>query len=432
MIPPGGEGMYRTALDSMEAINPRFRLVGLTATPYRLDTGMVLGEDMPFDSICHRIEVKELIDDEFLCRPISKHAKRSTETSAIKIRNGEFDPRAMEKAFDNVFTEAVNEMLATFYERKSVLVFASGVKHAEHIRDFVTGVYETCEIITGKTPAKDREETIQRFKDGEIKYLINVNVLTTGFDAPNCDAIALMRATMSPGLFYQMVGRGFRIHPGKEDFMVLDFGQNVERHGPVDRIKPPTPKGSGDRGGESEPSVKTCEQCQTVVLIQTRTCPECGTEFPRKDPHESTASDASIISNGSEITFEQKEVTSVEYTAWTKRNAPEGHPQTLRVTYSCGMYEISEWICVEHEPGSFARNNAEQWWKARSNYPFPNSAIDAEIIGRNGGILPPQWVRLKCTEGERWDELAGAYLGPIAPPAVDEEVLEMASAGEDF
>ena len=424
MIPSEGDGMYRKAITALAVANPKVRFVGLTATPYRLESGVLIGEEQPFDCICHKIEVTDLIDAGYLCRPVSKHAKRSTETSGIKLRNGEFDPRAMEKAFDDVFTEAVNEMLAMCYERKSVLIFASGVKHAEHILDFIQGVYETAAMVTGKTPANERDQILSLFKSGDIKFLVNVNVLTTGFDAPNCDCIVLMRATMSPGLFYQMVGRGFRIDESKEDFHVLDFGQNIQRHGPVDRIKPPRPKGKQEAGSDSEPATKACERCQTVVLIQTRLCPECGTEFPRKDPHEAHASGASILSDGAEITFEQKQVTSVTYAEWTKRGAPDTHPKTLRVDYNCGLYSVSEWICIEHEPGSFARTKAEEWWKNRSKYPFPSSAAEAEEIGCAGGLISPQWVRIKCVVGERYDELVGSYLGVQEfPEMVNEEAF---------
>ena len=114
------------------------------------------------------------------------------------------------------------------------------------------------------------------FEREPLKYLCNVNVLTTGFDAPNIDCVALLRPTMSPGLYYQMVGRGFRLHPGKKNCLVLDFGGNVLRHGPVDQI---TVK-ERDRGGNGEAPAKECPECHSVIAAGYATCPDCGYEFP--------------------------------------------------------------------------------------------------------------------------------------------------------
>ena len=95
------------------------------------------------------------------------------------------------------------------------------------------------------------------FKDGELKYLANVNVFTTGFDAPNVDCVVLLRSTLSPGLYYQMVGRGFRLFPGKRDCLVLDFGRNILRHGPVDLLKVTgsKPEAGGEVAGKRVPAM---------------------------------------------------------------------------------------------------------------------------------------------------------------------------------
>jgi len=118
-------------------------------------------------------------------------------------------------------------------------------------------------------------ETLKRFKDGDLKYLVNVNVLTTGFDAPNIDCVVLLRPTNSPGLFYQMVGRGFRLHSSKENCLVLDFGGNILRHGPVDDLQIK----ESDQG-DGEAPAKECPECQEVIHAAYATCPECGHEFP--------------------------------------------------------------------------------------------------------------------------------------------------------
>src|SRR5690606_29388459 len=121
-----------------------------------------------------------------------------------------------------------------------------------------------------ETPTSVRDELLARFRSGALRYLVNVNVLTTGFDAPNIDAVGLLRPTLSPGLFYQMCGRGFRLHPSKTDCLVLDFGGNVLRHGPVDRLE--IGERHADRG--SEPPAKECPACRSLIAAGYARCPD--------------------------------------------------------------------------------------------------------------------------------------------------------------
>ena len=120
-------------------------------------------------------------------------------------------------------------------------------------------------------------------------------MLTTGFDAPNIDCVAILRPTMSPGLFYQMVGRGFRLHPGKKNCLVLDFGGNVLRHGPVDQMHVRETAGGG-KGGDAP--AKECPECQSLIAAGYARCPDCGYEFPKPERanHDAQASTESVLS----------------------------------------------------------------------------------------------------------------------------------------
>ena len=133
-----------------------------------------------------------------------------------------------------------------------------------------------CGFVTGDTPDGVRAAILGRFRSGELKYLCNVNVLTTGFDAPHIDCVARWCGpTMSPGLYYQMVGRGFRLHPGKTDCLVLDFGGNVLRHGPVDAIRIAT-----DDRGDGEAPAKECPNRQASSRRATRPARSAATSSP--------------------------------------------------------------------------------------------------------------------------------------------------------
>ena len=241
---------------------------------------------------------------------------------------------------------------------------------------------------------------------------MNVNVLTTGFDAPNIDCIAMLRPTNSPGLYYQMVGRGFRLHPGKDNCLVLDFGGNILRHGPVDAVRVRDPA-----RGTGEAPAKECPECQAVIHAAYAVCPECGHEFPppERERHDRRASDAAILSG--QVTETEYEVIETVYRVHTKYDAPEEHPKTMRVDYRVGLSEWqSEWVCFEHT--GYARAKAEAWWRERSRQPVPQTATEAVAISEAGGIADALTITVRSVAGEKYDRIVGYRLGPV-PPRLD-------------
>jgi DNA repair protein RadD len=269
-----------------------------------------------------------------------------------------------------------------------------------------------CGFVCGDTLPFERAETLERFKSGELKYLVNVNVLTTGFDAPNIDCVAMLRPTNSPGLMYQMVGRGFRLHSSKENCLVLDFGGNILRHGPVDALQ------IKDRAsGDGEAPAKECPQCNALIHAAYGICPECGHEFPppQREQHDRQASTAGILSG--EVSETEHEVRDVFFNVHHKRGAPEDHPRTMRIGYRVGFNDYhSEWVCPEHS--GYARGKFEAWWRARSNEPFPGNAEQAVEICEAGGIAETKAITVRSVSGEKYDRIIDYQLGPI-PPRLD-------------
>jgi DNA repair protein RadD len=239
--------------------NPNVRLVGLTATPYRMTTGMICAPENLLNHVCYEVGVRELIVQGYLCPLKSKAGRRKVDTSGLHLRGGEFIAGEVEALMDDdsLVRSACREIVEHTQDRHSVLIFASGVQHALHVQRVLNGMGRECGFVCGDTLPFDRAETLARFKRGELKYLVNVNVLTTGFDAPNIDCVALLRPTNSPGLYYQMVGRGFRLDPSKENCLVLDFGGNILRHGPVDALEiKDRASGNGEAPAKECPSAR--------------------------------------------------------------------------------------------------------------------------------------------------------------------------------
>jgi DNA repair protein RadD len=413
LIPLEGEGMYRQFLADAKVINPDLRIVGFTATPFRLKTGPICTPDGFLNTICYEVGVRELIVGGFLSPLITKAGINKADFGQLHVRGGEFVADEMEALMDDdrLVEAACGETVAYATDRKAVLIFASGIKHGEHIvRVLATKHGVECGFVTGDTPTKERDAILGRFRRGELKYLCNVNVLTTGFDAPHIDCVALVRPTMSPGLYYQMVGRGFRLHPGKENCLVLDFGGNVLRHGPVDDIRVTT----SDRGNGEAPA-KECPECQAVIAAGFATCPQCGYVFPPPDrqKHDAKASDAGILSG--QVTTTKYQVQDTYYSVHTKRGASDDTPKTMRVDYRVGWHDYkSEWVCFEHD--GYARQKAVAWWRRHSPDPVPDTAERAVEIAQGGGVAATLGITVRTVAGDDFERITDYELGPLPEP----------------
>ena len=429
LLPPDGEGMYQTFLKDAKVVNPRVRLIGLTATPYRLKSGTLVGADNLLNEICYEIGIKELIEQGFLCPLKSKSGRRKIDCSTLHVRAGEFvasEVDALMNTSDNV-DAACREIVAQTRDRHSVLIFGASVDHATRIKETIEGLTGgECGLVTGDTPSAERDRILRRFKGesfakdliggetGTLKYLANVNVLTTGFDAPNIDCVVLLRPTASPGLYYQMVGRSFRLHESKTDALVLDYGGNILRHGPVDAIQiKDKSKGTG------EAPAKECPKCLLIVHAAVSVCPECSFEFPppQRDAHETTASNEGILTG--EVTDTEYEVTEVYYHGHTKRGAAENDPRTMRIDYRVGFNEYkSEWVCPEHS--GWAKTKFEKWWSDRSNDPPPDTVDLAVKLADAGSLAIPKSIIVRKIGGEKFDRIIRYTLPPDKPPAIGE------------
>ena len=137
----------------------------------------------------------------------------------------------------------------------------------------------TCEAVLGDTPTKERDMAINAFKTGRLRALVNNTVLTTGFNVPSIDLVALLRPTLSPGLYLQMVGRGARIAEGKREGVVLDFGGNVRHHGLLDQLNVHSLR---EPSGEDAP-VKECRSCSVFNHLKRFKCTACEALFPEME-----------------------------------------------------------------------------------------------------------------------------------------------------
>ena len=425
LIPDDGDGMYRQFIADAKVVNPNVRIVGLTATPFRLGTGLICGPQNILNHVCYEVGVRELIVGGYLSPLKSRAGGVEIDISGLHIRGGEFVASEVEELMDSDLAvgPAVDSIVRNAQARRSVLVFCAGVKHATHVAELLAQRGQTVGTVFGDTPDAERQQTIDRFKRGEIKFLCNVNVLTTGFDAPGVDCVVLLRPTASTGLYYQMVGRGFRLAPGKADCLVLDFGANIVRHGPVDMLQI---KQESRGKGDGEPPGKVCSNCEAIVATAYRQCPECGHEFPPVvKKHAARAANDEILSTP---TDEQLEVDSVTYHVHYKRGDENAKP-TMKVEYRVGLNRtVREWVCIEHD--GFAGDKARSWWKARSLAPFPASTEEAVALAKSGALANTTGIRVIKKAGEKFETVRSHTLGPR--PAFDPDELPVPDFESDI
>jgi len=402
LIPGNSGAMYRKLIDDLTAINPLLKVIGFTATPFRLDSGMLHeGENALFTDIAFEASVRDLIDQGYLCPLVSKRPKTNLDVTGVGTRGGEYIASELQAAVDKeaITRAAVAEVIRYGADRKSWLFFCSGVDHATHVAEEVRRRGYSCATIFGSTPKVDRDAIIAAFKKGEIRALASMGVLTTGFNAPGVDLIAMLRPTKSPGLYVQMAGRGTRLAPGKENCLVLDFGGNVMRHGPIDLVRPKKP---GEAGSGDAPA-KVCPECNAIIATALPKCPECGFEFPRPEVKiDATASMLEVISSRASIEG-WVNVSDVTYT----RHDKVGGRSSLKVHYRVGLNGYDEWICLEHDAP--ARFKAAAWWRRRGrNLPVPSTIDDAlRYVSR---LEKPSQIYVRV--GGRYPSIVNYRFGP--------------------
>lgn len=401
LIPGNSSTMYRRFLDALQVINPALKVIGLTATPFRTGSGMLHeGKDALFTDIAYEAPVRDLIDAGYLSPLVSKQPSTRLDVSKVGTRAGDFIARDLAAAVDQDATTraAVTEIITHGKDRKSWLAFCSGVDHARHVAEEFARQGITCRTIFGDTPKEERDAIIAAFKRGEIRALASMGVLTTGFNAPGVDLIALLRPTKSAGLYVQMVGRGTRLAPDKENCLVLDFAGNVRRHGPIDLVRPKRP---GDGGGGEAPT-KVCPECDSIMALSATECPDCGYVFPAREVKIApTAATLPVLSPK----VEWLPVHGVSYSRHDKRG---GRP-SMKVTYSCGLKSYNEWVCVEHQ--GYARQKALEWWRKRApGCPMPRTVDDA--IAQAGQLARPTAISVRPSG--RFLEISGYRFDPCA------------------
>lgn len=383
LVSPNDETMYQVLISGLRTVNPYLKVIGFTATPWRLGHGKLTdphekkgeGEVAPlFTDICFDITgmqaFNRLIAEGFLAPVVPRNTGTLLKTDGVHMRGGEFIQKELQNAVnrDDITAAALREAMELGSDRNHWLVFASGVEHAIDVNDMLNSFGVPSVVIHSKMSDGERDQAILDYKAGKYRAAVNNNVLTTGFDFPAIDLILMLRPTASPVLWVQMLGRGTRPSPGtgKENCLVLDFAGNTRRLGPIN--DPVIPRRKGKKQGEAP--VRLCGSCATWNHASARHCDHCGTEFPVQVKLKQEASTQELIKGDMPVV----EVFKIDHMTYIS-HAKADRPPMMKVTYYCGFKMFQEFVCVEHE--NFAGRKAREWWRSRSDRNVPKTTQQA-------------------------------------------------------
>lgn len=463
-VSPNEDTSYQTFLEGLRTVNPNLRVIGLSATPYRLGLGMITEGGIFTDIACDMTTLEAFnwfFDEGYLSPLIPRPTKTELDVSDVKKRGGEFIDKDLQRAVDKIeITDAaLREARELAHERRRILVFTTGVEHTEHVTDALRLLGESAVCVHSKMSDGERDEALRKHRSGEARWMVNNNVLTTGYDDAEIDCIVMLRPTNSPGLWVQMLGRGTRpfFSPGfdldttegrlasiansvKKNCMVLDFAGNTMRLGPIN--DPVIPKKKGKGGGP--PPVKFCDRvkvqqheptqgainaeqwrsfheyyekdftgvwrvsgCGAYNHTSARNCCECGAEFIFETKFGTQASTNELIKRKREDDkhdegpqVETFKVDKVIYAVHEK----VGGSASMKVTYHCGLRKFSEWVPAWHDTP--VHHKGRKWWEERTDEPLPMTPQDAadqsDVLNVPAAIRV--WINTKYPEvmGYEW------------------------------
>lgn len=386
LVPDRDTAMYRSFIAESKIQN----VIGLSATPFRVSGSLI--KNNIFDEICYDKTSGEdflwFIEKNYLCPLIPKEAKTKLDISKVSILGGDFKENALQQAVDckKITENGVQEILKYGVDRAHWLIFATGENHCHSISRELTKHNISNAVITYKT--ENRDALIAAYKKGKIKALINKQILSKGFDFPPIDLIVDWSPTCSAINWIQRLGRGFRPYAGKANCLVLDFGGNTKRLGPVNDVQIPNTRSlARTKNKIVHVRAKTCPECQALCAIAALYC-ICGHMFktataqkittsastlPLMQLHKSTATKRSCTSNA--LIRED----SVQHIRYIKHTGKNGKPNSLRVMYFCTNGTYSEWIFLEHPWGHYLRFQAQNWWRRRDKSKCTPTTVDKAL-----------------------------------------------------
>jgi len=380
---------YQTFFAFMRLINPNLKIIGMSATLYRMGMGMITENGLFTDVVYDKTNMEgfnELLAAGYMAPLIPLRTKTELDVSDVGVQKGEFVATQLQGAVDKapITYKALQEGVHAGINRRSWLIFASGIEHAEHIAEQLGAFGIDCAPVHSKRPSDYNDAAIGAFKKNKLRAIVNYGKLTTGFNHPEIDMIMMLRPTLSVPLWVQMLGRGTR--PAKENCLVLDFARNTPRLGPINDPRIPNKKGNK----EGEMPIKICESCGTYNHISAKICANCGEAFTFQVKIVSKAGTDELIKAATTEPLPIIETFPVTCAIYSKHEGKFGKPPTLKTIYFTKGLAYKEFICLEHK--GMAGKIARDWWRRRHR-DEPPKTIDEALL-KISELRCPRYIKV--------------------------------------
>ncbi len=381
----GNKGIYAKIIDSLTRINPDIRVAGMTGPPYRLDPGELHEKRLkiaPFftekvyDTSINP-GIKNLIAAGYLSHIVTLNSDVHVDLSGVKMSGKDYNVEQSGIKFDAIIDDAVKDMRILFYANRieTALIFASTLANAKHILN-AWGDNSTMRIVCADESIctkHERAAALEWAKHGKGKrYIVNVDILAEGYDHRALQCCVLLRATKSPGLMVQMVGREIRPHEDKSHAFLIDYGTNIERLGAIDNIIPPSPS---KKRAEAPKKLCLIPTCNEPNLLSAKKCKKCGAEFISindEGNYSMRTKEQALEAKRAEGTTEHV-IDSIEWIECFSKKA--GVPMIKGLMYELdynGMPELAHeyYLYIEHpgRTGDIAKGNLLKLFKDKKDF----------------------------------------------------------------
>ena len=410
-IPPiNHASQYSEWLGAMKRYNPEARILGVTATPFRLGHGYIYGpvckpgNQNLFDALHYRIGIKDLQAQGFLCGYRAKEAENiEYDLSTVKV-SGDYNIKDLADVMskEQHVGSAVKAAQDYAQDRKRIVVFCVTIDHAKRVSGAFGDAGISSAAVHSEMPTAQRDMVLRQFEAGRIRALCNVGVLTEGWDSPAVDCILLCRPTKAPALYVQMVGRGLRPFPDKKDVLILDLSNNCRTHGDPDSPSVGIP----GKAVKTVAPTKSCPKCMEIVPIGAIACRECGYVWPQQVIELNGSAQMrdvkwSAVEKPNPITVEIIECRADRYVSKAGNDMlrlkivcePENSINTIHVNY---------FFMFDPQAHEYAVRKSRSLWKTMTGNAPPESTAEADE--RSWEILDNIPSRIEIVEnGKYWN-----------------------------
>lgn len=406
MLGPRDESMYGRFIAGLRKTNPNIRLLGTSATPFRLGMGLLTEGDM-FDDIIIDFSKTEkfcwFIDQGYLAPLVTKRPSTHIDLTGVPVRMGEYNEKLMEEIADRSDTNrsVVEEVIEQGRTRNHWMGFCSGVGHAEHLKTMFLACGVSAEVVHGKMSETEQDRIEALFRAGQIRCILNCNVYNKGWDFDALDLIFVARGTQSCAWWIQVLGRGTRplFAPGFDlettdgrlasilasakanGCLVLDFCRNTEKLGPVNDPVLPSPKKKGVASNSGDAPVKACHSCGAYNHTRASECVTCGEPFPPSSCIEPTASTNELVVRKASVPILQTLHPLRQFFS-KKMGSNPARGEYVRVAYEDLSTTVSEYYfpSAPESESYMIREFSKFWFTAGGKKPLPASAD--EVLAR--------------------------------------------------